>query len=50
MDFLTYADGTLDLIDIANKIEMPIWDVYPIVDDLSFHGVIKCNKENYGRA
>ncbi len=50
MDFLTYADGTLDLIDIANKIETPIWNVYPIVDDLSFHGVIKCTKENYGRA
>ena len=27
MDLISYADGTNDLIDIANLIEQPVWDL-----------------------
>lgn len=33
MNFLTYADGKLDLIDISNLIGISIWDLYKIVDE-----------------
>lgn len=34
MDFILYADGKNDLIDISNKIKVPIWELYPIIDNL----------------
>lgn len=32
MNILTYADGTRDLIDISDMIEMPLWKTIEIVD------------------
>jgi len=32
MDFIAYADGSNDLIDISNIIKVPVWKLYPIVD------------------
>ena len=40
MNFLAYCDGELDLIDIANIIGCPVWELYCIVDQLLEHGVI----------
>ena len=34
MNFLAYADGKLDLIEIAEKINIPIWELYRIADDM----------------
>ena len=34
IDFLAYADGTNDLIDISRKIKIPIHELYPIVKRL----------------
>lgn len=34
MDFIAYADGKNDLIDISNKINVPVWELYPIVEKL----------------
>ena len=34
MDLISYADGTYDLIDIANLIEQPVWDIYELVNKL----------------
>ena len=34
MDLISYADGTNDLIDIANLIEQPVWDLYELVNKL----------------
>ena len=34
-DFIAYADGESDLIDISNKINVPVWKIYPIVEKLS---------------
>ena len=34
LDLISYADGTNDLIDIANLIEQPVWDLYELVNKL----------------
>jgi len=34
MDFIAYADGENDLIDISNKINVPVWELYPIIEKL----------------
>ena len=45
MDLLTYSDGVLDLIDIADKIDTPIWELYEIVNSLVTHGLLECTRE-----
>ena len=34
MNFIGYADGEHDLIDISNKIKVPVWELYPIIEKL----------------
>jgi aminopeptidase-like protein len=34
MDFIAYADGDNDLINISNKINVPVWELYPIIQKL----------------
>jgi len=34
MDFIAYADGENDLVDISNKINIPVWELYPIIETL----------------
>ncbi|MGA1823458.1 MAG: DUF4910 domain-containing protein [bacterium] len=34
MDFIAYADGKNDLIDISNTINVPVWELYPIIEKL----------------
>lgn len=34
MDFIAYADGKNDLIDISNKTKIPVWEFYPIIKKL----------------
>jgi aminopeptidase-like protein len=34
MNLIAYADGTKDLIDISNIIQVPAWRLYPIIDKL----------------
>lgn len=31
-DFLIYCDGTFDVIDIAEKLKIPVWELYEIID------------------
>ena len=45
MNLLTYADGRRDLIAIADKINVPVWELYPIIDSLSSHGLLECYRE-----
>lgn len=33
-DFIAYADGKNDLIDISNKINVPVWEIYPVIEKL----------------
>ena len=34
MNFIAYADGKNNLLDISNKINVPVWELYPIVEKL----------------
>jgi len=45
MDLLTYSDGAMDLIDIAEKIDVPIWELYEIVNSLVAHGLLECTRK-----
>jgi aminopeptidase-like protein len=41
MGILTYADGNLDLVDIAEKLRAPVWELYSIVGKFRTAGLIK---------
>ena len=41
MNFLAYADGSRDLIAIADKIGAPIWDLAHFAATLESHGLIE---------
>lgn len=34
VDFIAYADGCSDLIEISEKIQVPVWELYPIIEKL----------------
>lgn len=34
MNFIAYADGKNDVIDISNTIKVPVWELYPIIENL----------------
>lgn len=34
LNFISYADGKNDLIDISNKIQVPVWELYSIAEQL----------------
>lgn len=40
MNLIAYADGTNDLIDISNIIDVPVWKLYAIVDTLAGAGLL----------
>lgn len=40
INFLAYADGTHDLMDICNILRVPAWRLYPVVDSLLTEGLI----------
>jgi aminopeptidase-like protein len=39
-NFLAYCDGTSDLLSIAERIKEPAWNLFPIAQVLSKHGLI----------
>jgi aminopeptidase-like protein len=40
MNLISYSDGNHSLLDIANLIQIPFWDLIPIVDRLIEHGLM----------
>ncbi len=40
MDLLTWSDGTKSLLEIAEVSNVPIWHLYPIVDQLVEHNLL----------
>jgi aminopeptidase-like protein len=41
MNLISYCDGKRDLIDIANKIEVPFWDLLSVVEKLKEHKLLE---------
>jgi aminopeptidase-like protein len=48
MDFLAYADGTRDLVDISNIIKAPVETLFPIIEKLERCKLIKKTRR-FGR-
>jgi aminopeptidase-like protein len=44
MDFVAYADGTNDLIDISNIIGKPVQEILPIAERLVKAGLLEETK------
>ena len=40
MDFITMCDGNTSVLDIANKLNIPAWDLYDIIDKLKSYNLI----------
>ena len=40
-DFIAYADGSTDLIDIAAKLKRPAWELYEIIDQFCEAGLVE---------
>ena len=40
MNVISWSDGTKSLIDIAEACQTAVWNLYPIVDTLSQHGLL----------
>ncbi|MBK8963051.1 MAG: DUF4910 domain-containing protein [Candidatus Competibacter sp.] len=40
LDFLAYADGTHDLIEISDTIHVPVWELYELVEKLVVSGLL----------
>ena len=44
LNITSCSDGKNTLLDIAEKCNLPIWDLYPIVDELKNKKIIKIIK------
>jgi len=40
MEILTWADGEHSLIDIADKCNCPVWELYSLVEELINHNLV----------
>ena len=47
MDMIAYSDGKRDLIDVAELIGVPAWELQPICDRLADHGLLKIVDESH---
>ena len=43
MNFISFCDGKTSLLEIAESINLPIWQLYEIVDLLKSHNLIEEN-------
>lgn len=41
MNLITWSDGTKSLIEIAELCNVPMWELYPIIDRLSQHNLLE---------
>jgi aminopeptidase-like protein len=46
LDLYAYSDGTIDLVAIAETINVPVWELYEIVQSLVKHGLLAAPKES----
>ena len=44
MNFISLCDGTTSLVEIAERLDVPIWDLYELVDKLKSHSLITANE------
>ena len=44
MNFISLCDGESSLLEIAERLNVPIWDLYDIVNKLKDHNLIKATE------
>jgi len=44
MDFISLCDGKTSLLNIADKLDVPIWDLYDLCDKLDKHNLLESNE------
>ena len=44
MNFISMCDGKISLLEIADKLNVPAWDLYEIIDKLEFHKLITAKR------
>jgi len=44
MDFISLCDGASSLVEIADNLKVPVWDLYDLVDTLVSHGLLEVNE------
>ena len=47
-DIMSYADGEHDLLQIADAIGRPVWDLSPYVMELLAHGLLQAGQGGAG--
>jgi aminopeptidase-like protein len=40
LNLLTWADGERSLFEIADRCDVPVWDLYGLLDQLREHGLL----------
>ena len=43
MNFITYCDGQTSLFEVADKLNVPIWELYDLIDTLKSHNLLEEN-------
>jgi aminopeptidase-like protein len=46
MNLIAYSDGNLNLLEIAELISVPMWELFPVFQTLKSHGILKEVAEN----
>ena len=44
MDFISLCDGKTSLLQIADRLNVPIWDLYEFCDKLEEHRLLNVNE------
>ena len=44
MDLISFCDGASSLVEIADNLKVPVWDLYDLVDTLVSHGLLEVNE------
>jgi aminopeptidase-like protein len=44
MDLLAYSDGSRSLLEIADRIGRPMWELFELVDQLAEHGLLRLER------
>ena len=48
MDFIAWSDGTKSLLEIAEICEVPVWELYSIMNEMARHDLISLNDKSIG--
>tara|TARA_B110000971_G_C19964546_1_gene479552 strand:- start:94 stop:294 length:201 start_codon:yes stop_codon:yes gene_type:complete len=43
MNFISFCDGRISLLEIADRLNVPIWDLYDLIEKLEKNSLIHTN-------